>query len=109
MPDERDRSVSHDIEVRVREAYELPGNHLKSGLMCAQSSEAPSPVDTPESQIPAVGKPGRKKNPKYDPYLLSVMTCSRPPACLATLARRQPGVIRIGLRRESFVCVNNNA
>ncbi|OSC99174.1 hypothetical protein PYCCODRAFT_1395633 [Trametes coccinea BRFM310] len=45
MPDERDRSVSHDIE----------------------SSEPPSPADTTHdggnNQQPSVGKPGRKKNP----------------------------------------------
>ncbi|RPD61922.1 hypothetical protein L226DRAFT_487155 [Lentinus tigrinus ALCF2SS1-7] len=41
MPDDRERSVSHDIE----------------------SSEAPSPNDDGTSQTPAVGKPGRKKNP----------------------------------------------
>ncbi|KAI0356632.1 hypothetical protein OH77DRAFT_1477874 [Trametes cingulata] len=45
MPAERDRSVSHDVE----------------------SSEPPSPAETTNdagtSQSPAVGKPGRKKNP----------------------------------------------
>ncbi|EJF62966.1 hypothetical protein DICSQDRAFT_135222 [Dichomitus squalens LYAD-421 SS1] len=43
MPDERDRSVSQDIE----------------------TDEAPSPADTNDNSAstPAVGKPGRKKNP----------------------------------------------
>lgn len=43
MPDERDRSVSQDID--------------------RESSEAPSPETHDGSQPPAAGKPGRKKNP----------------------------------------------
>ena len=44
-----------------------------------QSSEAPSPNDDGTSQAPAVGKPGRKKNPKYGPSLLSVLTQAHGP------------------------------
>ena len=49
-------------------------------LVGAQSSDPGSP-DNDNLNTPAVGKPGRKKNPKCDRFLLSVMTRSAH-ACL---------------------------
>ena len=49
--------------------------------LCVQSSEAPSPIDANDagsSHTPAVGKPGRKKNPKYDLATQHDYICSPP-------------------------------